>query len=77
IIDAMSLMLRRNVYNLDLGFKPENIIPPNPDPLAPIRYSYIFWADHLCSLNSDNSRFLAELTDNGKVFIFLKEYFLR
>jgi hypothetical protein len=76
-IDAMSSMLRRNMYNLDLGFKPENMTPPDPDPLAPIRYSCVFWADHLCSLNNDNSRLLGELADDGKVFGFLKEYFLR
>ncbi|KAH6623588.1 hypothetical protein F5144DRAFT_606071 [Chaetomium tenue] len=75
--DAMSSMLRRNIYDLDPGFKPENMAPPDPDPLAPIRYSCVFWADHLCSLNSDNSRFLGELTDDGKVFGFLKECFLR
>ncbi len=28
-------------------------------------------------LNNDNSRLLGELTDNGKVFGFLKECFLR
>ncbi|KAK4233816.1 hypothetical protein C8A03DRAFT_38447 [Achaetomium macrosporum] len=76
-INAMSSMLRRNMYNLDLGFKPENMTPPDPDPLAPIRYSCVFWADHLCSLNSDNSRFLGELMDDGKMFLFLKECFLR
>jgi hypothetical protein len=75
--DAIASMLRRNMYNLDLGFKPENLTPPDPDPLASIRYSCVFWADHLCSLNSDNSGFLGELTDDGKVFGFLKEYFLR
>ncbi|KAK4232878.1 hypothetical protein C8A03DRAFT_39469, partial [Achaetomium macrosporum] len=32
-IDAMSSMLRQNMYNLDLGFKPENIATPDPDPL--------------------------------------------
>ncbi|KAK4123006.1 WD40 repeat-like protein [Parathielavia appendiculata] len=53
------------------------VIEPQDYPLAPIRYSCIFWADHLCSLSSDNSRLLGELTDDGKVFGFLKEYFLR
>ncbi|KAJ4285991.1 hypothetical protein N0V88_008178 [Collariella sp. IMI 366227] len=53
------------------------VIEPQDYPLAPIRYSCVFWADHLCSLNSDNSRFLGELTDDGKVFGFLSEYFLR
>ncbi|VBB75876.1 Putative Vegetative incompatibility protein [Podospora comata] len=38
--NAMSSMLRRNIYNLDFGFKPKNMIPPDPDPLAPIRYSW-------------------------------------
>jgi hypothetical protein len=76
-IDAMSSILRQNLYNLDLGFKPESMTPPDPDPLAPIRYSCAFWADHLCSLNSDNSWFQGELTDDGKVIGFLKEYFLR
>ncbi|KAK4105101.1 hypothetical protein N658DRAFT_564774 [Parathielavia hyrcaniae] len=76
-IDATSSILRQNMYNLDLGFKLENMTPPDPDPLAPIRYSCVFWADHLCSLNSDNSRLLGELTDDGKVFRFLKKYFLR
>ncbi|EAQ91141.1 hypothetical protein CHGG_03076 [Chaetomium globosum CBS 148.51] len=75
--DAMFSMLKRNIYDLDPGFKPENMAAPDPDPLAPIRYSCIFWADHLCSLNSDNTRFLGELTDDGKAFGFLKECFLR
>ncbi|KAK4233138.1 hypothetical protein C8A03DRAFT_19724, partial [Achaetomium macrosporum] len=72
-IDAMSSMPRQNMYNLDLGFKPENMAPPDPDPLAPIRYSCVYWPDHLCSLNTCQR----ELTDDGKVFEFLKKYFLR
>ncbi len=75
--DVMSSILRCNMYNLDLGFKPENMTPPDPDPLAPIQYSCVFWADHLCSLDSDNSRFRGELTDDGNVLGFLKECFLR
>ncbi|KAK3946932.1 hypothetical protein QBC32DRAFT_271647 [Pseudoneurospora amorphoporcata] len=88
--DAMFSRLKRNMYNLDLGFKPENMTPPDPDPLAPIRYSCVFWVDHLCSLNSDNSRLLGELTlvsstntnrndllqDNGVVYTFLKTKYL-
>ncbi|KAK3305080.1 uncharacterized protein B0T15DRAFT_502258 [Chaetomium strumarium] len=76
-IDAMSSILRPNLYNLDLGFKPENMAPPDPDPLAPVRYSCVFWAEHLCSLDDDNSIRPGEPMDVGKVFGFLKEYFLR
>jgi hypothetical protein len=76
---AMSSVLKpkKNMYNLDLGFTPENMASPDQDPLAPIRYSCISWADHLCSLDGDNFWCLGELTDDGKVFGFLKEYFLR
>lgn len=76
-IDAMSSMLRQNIYNLvDFGPKPSDITLPNPDPLTPIRYSCLFWADHLCSLDSKNPRCLEELADDGKLFGFLKEHFL-
>ncbi|KAH8684812.1 WD40-repeat-containing domain protein [Tricladium varicosporioides] len=76
-IDAMSSMLVKNAYALPLGFKPKNIRPPDPDPLALIRYSCVFWADHLCSLNGESPGCNRELMDNGRVFRFLKERFLR
>ena len=76
-IDAMSSKLVKNVYALPLGFKPKDIRPPDPDPLAPIRYSCVFWADHLCSLNSESPECKTELMDDGPVFRFLKERFLR
>ncbi|RYO78031.1 hypothetical protein DL764_010155 [Monosporascus ibericus] len=76
-IDAMSSVLKQNMYSLDFGFKPEDMTPPDPDPLAPIRYSCVFWADHLCFLNDEHPKSLKELTDDGKVFTFLKDRFLR
>jgi hypothetical protein len=76
-INAMSSMLVKNVYALPLGFKPKDIRPPDPDPLAPIPYSCVFWADHLCSLNGDSPECKTELMDDGQVFGFLKKRFLR
>ncbi|KXX78699.1 Vegetative incompatibility protein HET-E-1, partial [Madurella mycetomatis] len=76
-IDAMSSMLRKNMYDLDFGFKPKDLTPPIPDPLALIRYSCVFWADHLCFWNAENLDCSRELTDDGNVYRFLKEYFLR
>jgi hypothetical protein len=76
-IDVMSSTLKQNMYNLDFGFKPKDIRPPDPDPLAPIRYSCVFWADHLCFLNGESSECKRELMDDGRVFRFLKERFLR
>jgi hypothetical protein len=74
-IDAMFSMLKQNMYNLDFGFKAKNTSPPNPDPLAPIRYSCVFWADHL--LNGETREWKEVLADDGAVFSFLKERFLR
>jgi hypothetical protein len=74
-IDAMFSMLKQNMYNLDFGFKAKNTSPPDPDPLTPIRYSCVFWADHL--LNGENRERKKALADDGAVFGFLNERFLR
>ncbi|RYP37177.1 hypothetical protein DL768_010894 [Monosporascus sp. mg162] len=76
-INAMTSVLKQNMYNLDFGFKPKDITPPDPDPLASIRYSCVFWADHLCFLDGKHPECLKELTDNGKMFKFLKDRFFR
>jgi hypothetical protein len=76
-IEAMSAILKQNIYHLDFGFKPRDMKPPHPDPLAPIRYSCVFWADHLCSLSGESPECKTELMDDGQVFRFLKERFLR
>jgi hypothetical protein len=44
------------------------------DPLAPIRYSCVFWFGHLCVIN--NQALEEELADNGRVFTFFEEHFL-
>jgi hypothetical protein len=75
-IDAMSSELKRNIYSLDYGFKPKDMIPPEPDPLTPIRYPCVFWADHLCALDSECSELRQELADDGRVHRFLREHFL-
>ncbi|OAQ58427.1 WD-repeat protein [Pochonia chlamydosporia 170] len=40
-IDAMSSVLKQNMYDLDYGFKPKDMRPPQPDPLASVRYSCV------------------------------------
>jgi NACHT domain len=75
-VKAMSLILKQNIYTLQFGFKPRDMRPPDPDPLAPIRYSCVFWADHLCFLNGEDPKYRRELIDDGPVFGFLKERFL-
>ncbi|KAF2633479.1 hypothetical protein BU25DRAFT_486568 [Macroventuria anomochaeta] len=44
----LSRTLRRDMYSLEvLGFAIEDLRPPNPDPLAALRYSCVHWIDHL------------------------------
>ena len=74
-LDALSKTLRRNTYNLRcLGRMVENV--PDPDPLASIRYSCMFWVDHLCKADDQSLDQRKILSDDGAVFSFLKEHFL-
>ncbi|RYP20313.1 hypothetical protein DL765_002876 [Monosporascus sp. GIB2] len=83
-IDAMSVLkrengepvLKQNIYDsADFGFRPKATHPPKPDPLAPLRYACQFWVDHL--LNGETLECKKVLMDDGAVFAFLKERFLR
>ena len=47
-ITAMSLILKRNIYdNKSWGVRIEDIIAPKDDPLTSIGYSSLFWLDHV------------------------------
>ncbi|KAF2726404.1 hypothetical protein EJ04DRAFT_539406 [Polyplosphaeria fusca] len=50
---TMSDTLRRDIYGLGvLGYPIEQVQQPESDPLAVLRYSCIYWIDHLwCGLN--------------------------
>jgi hypothetical protein len=70
--------LRKNIYSLqDFGIKPKYITPPSPDPLAPVRYSCLFWVDHLFHANGQNLDVKQELVDDGPVWEFFNDHFLR
>jgi len=74
-LDALSKTLRRNIYNIqDPGSMMKNV--PDPDPLASIRYSCVFWVDHLCEADDTSPDWKKNLSDDGAIFAFLKEHFL-
>ena len=74
-LDALSKTLRRDIYNLqDPGGMMKDV--PDPDPLASIRYSCVFWVDHLCKADDTSLDWKKKLSDDGAVFAFLKEHFL-
>ncbi|KAL7959002.1 hypothetical protein V8C34DRAFT_323579 [Trichoderma compactum] len=64
-IGAMVKVLKQNMYDLDNGFKPENMEPPQPDPLASIRYSCVVWADHFVAGTGENPEGKRASADDG------------
>ena len=71
--------LRRDIYNLrHHGRLIDDVVRPDPDPLAAVRYSCIHWVNHLCEgiANSSSAQYHFELNDDGKVSHFLKRHFL-
>ena len=75
-LQVMSERLRRDIYNLQ---KPGTLIdqvgPVDPDPLAQVRYSCVYWVDHLYEIDNI-SRNQVGLYDGGTIHLFLKEHFL-
>ena len=78
-LDSLSKTLRQDMYNLqDLGSMVKNVpnLDPGPDPLDPIRYSCVFWVDHLCKANDQSLDHRKDLSDEGAILDFLREHFL-
>ncbi|KFA80387.1 hypothetical protein S40288_09853 [Stachybotrys chartarum IBT 40288] len=74
---ALSEILRRDIYSLSApGISIEQVSLPDPDPLVSIRYSCVYWVDHLC--NSDPTERMSnnELHDGGVVYDFIQKKYL-
>ncbi|KAJ6201663.1 vegetative incompatibility protein HET-E-1 [Bipolaris maydis] len=77
-MEVMSSRLHRDIYNLqEQGIANKDINIPVQDPLAPVRYSCAYWADHLRDSNSDWSNDNAERPKLiATIESFFKETFL-
>lgn len=78
-VNAMSAMLRRNLYNLDpLGLPIDQIEAPDPDPLKSLYYSCTHWANHFCDIYSNNDQSPHEVGDKESQLAlqFIQNYFL-
>ena len=77
-LEALSKTLRRDMYNLQgPGSLVKNVPDPDPDPFGPIRYSCMFWVDHLCEADNHSLvDYRKELSDDEAIFDFLREHFL-
>jgi len=70
--------LRRDMYSLhELGYPAELVEPPDPDPLATLCYSCIYWIDHLGDWSlASAATSLVDLQDSRAIHEFLREKFL-
>jgi hypothetical protein len=73
---VMRETLRRDIYNLGApGFSIDKFRPPDPDPLAAVRYSCVYWIDHLCDCDPKKNA-NKDLQDGGSIDTFLRENYL-
>jgi hypothetical protein len=74
-IEAIDKTLQRDVYGLrHLGCFIDKVEHPDLDPLAPIRYTCIYWVDHLCEIKSSHNE--VGLYNNSTIDVFLRKHFL-
>lgn len=72
---ALSQTLQRDVYKLNApGFPIDKVLPPDLKLLSPIRYSCVYWVNHLH--DSDSTQVNNILQDNGNVHGFIREKYL-
>jgi hypothetical protein len=75
-LQAMSRTLRRDMYSLEApGFPIDQVKEPEPDPLAALWYSCVYWVDHLCDFSED-ARQVNDLRDGGAVDYFMRKKYL-
>jgi hypothetical protein len=68
--------LRRDIYNLGHpGFSIDRVRPPDPDPLAAVRYSCVYWINHLRDCDPKKSA-NKDLQDGRSIDTFLREKYL-
>ncbi|EGU74133.1 hypothetical protein FOXB_15357, partial [Fusarium oxysporum f. sp. conglutinans Fo5176] len=76
-LEAIAKTLKRDVYKLGApGFPIDQVSPPDPDPLASIRYSCVFWVDHLHDSEPRAKMGDKSLQDVGIVHDFLRKKYL-
>jgi len=77
-LKLLSDKLRRDIYGLYApGFPIDQVTVPDPDPLVTVRYSCVYWGDHLYdSQSSDNTKHPDALQNGGVIDSFLRKHYL-
>ncbi len=73
---VMSRTLRCDIYNLGApGISINQVQPQDPDPLAVIRYSCLYWVDHLLDCSTRENT-VNDLKDSSLIEDFLHQSYL-
>ena len=77
-LQVMSRTLHRNMYSLPAqGFTIDRVQKPDPDPLAAVRYSCMYWVEHLGEWYSNNTTIKRNDLENGDAIDrFLRQNYL-
>lgn len=78
-LDSMSKSLRRDIYGLHHpGISVDDVKVPAQEPLAAMRYSCVYWVDHLADMSTsvDRGLELSDLQDNDIIYRFLYDKYL-
>ncbi|KAH8748441.1 hypothetical protein F5883DRAFT_721048 [Diaporthe sp. PMI_573] len=69
-LNTMFTVLQRDMYGLKApGFPIDEVQTPSSDPLAPVRYSCVFWVDHLRDSISDQDMLQCNTLDAVQTFL--------
>ncbi|KUJ06164.1 HET-domain-containing protein [Mollisia scopiformis] len=75
-LQVLPTVLQRDVYSLRApGTTVSQVEQADPAPLAAVRYSCLYWIDHLLECQS-REELIGDLKDSGIVYSFLRQYFL-
>ena len=76
-IQVMDKTLQQNIFQLGHpGILANKIEHPDPDPLAAVRYSCVYWVEHLRLSPDQVLDYEDKLSDNGVILTFFKRHFL-
>lgn len=76
-LERLSEILQRDVYGLKApGVDIDDISTPDPDPLSRVRYSCLYWVDHLDESECDTKMANEALNDEGVVHEFFRTKYL-
>lgn len=77
-LKAMSQTLHRDIYSLRApGFPIDQVQRPDPDPLAAVRYSCVYWVEHLREWVGKNTLVNSNHFDTSNAIDrFLRQHYL-